>query len=222
LTVLSALTVLAPVAAPSRQTAKRSALVRAPARCSLVGVALVALVAGSLGCVEPRGGVGPPPESTRPAVADAVIDLGGAVDLEPGAGVGVAVAYAGAGRWQLTTACDTAQSNQACQFDVLVSSDESGEMLSDGEGVDLEGEDELLVPDPFALELLVVTEADLDGMTFSASPGAVVRVSVLLYDPEVDSPFDWVDDPRLLSWVGHGAVNWGAPSNPIDLIPDQP
>jgi len=69
---------------------------------------------------------------------------------------------------------------------------------------------------------LVVTEDDLDGMTFRASPGAAVRVSVLLYDPLIDSQFDWTDDPRLLSWVGHGAVNWGAPSNPIDLTPDQP
>jgi len=138
------------------------------------------------------------------------------------AGVGVAVGYAGAGRWQLTTACDTVQTNDVCRFDVLVSSDASGEELSDGEGIDLEAEDEISVPDPFALELLVVTEDDLDGMTFRASPGAAVRVSVLLYDPLIDSQFDWTDDPRLLSWVGHGAVNWGAPSNPIDLTPDQP
>jgi hypothetical protein len=147
-----------------------------------------------------------------------MIDAGGAVELDPGAGVGVAIAYAGAGRWQVTTACDTTQTHEACQFDVLVSSDGSGEELSDGAGVDLEGDDQLSVLDPFALELAVVTEEDLDGMTFSASPGTAVRVSALLYDPLSD----WADDPRMLSWVGHGAVNWGAPSNPIDLTPDQP
>ncbi|MEO8177491.1 MAG: hypothetical protein ABI895_01545 [Deltaproteobacteria bacterium] len=190
-------------------------------RAVLSGAALVA-AALSAGCVEPHAGSDPAVDDERPPVANAVIDAGGAVELEPGAGVGVAIGYAGAGRWQLTTACDTAQTNDVCRFDVFVSSDASDEELSDGEGVDLEAEDEISLPDPFALELLVVTEDDLDGMTFRASPGAAVRVSVLLYDPLIDSPFDWTDDPRLLSWVGHGAVNWGAPSNPIDLTPDQP
>jgi hypothetical protein len=190
-------------------------------RAALAGAVLGASAVG-LGCVEPHSGSGPVPDHVRPPVADVVIDAGGAVELDPGAGVGVAVAYVGAGRWQLTTACDTAQTNEVCEFDVLVSSDASGQELSDPEGVELEAEDELFAPDPFALELLLVTEDDLDGMMFSASPGATVRVSVLLYAPLRDSPSDWTDDPRLLSWVGHGAVNWGAPSNPIDLTPDQP
>jgi hypothetical protein len=187
-----------------------------PSRAALSGAALVGLSAG--GCVESRQDSGPPPAP----VADVVIDAGGALELDPGAGVGVAIAYDGAGRWQLTTACDTIQTQQVCEFDVLVSSDASGEELSDGAGVDLEAEDELSAPDPFALELQVVTDDDLDGMTFSASPGATVRVSVLFYDPAIDSRFNWTDDPRMLSWVGHGAVNWGAPTNPIDLTPDQP
>jgi len=183
---------------------------------ALSSATLVLLAA--LGCVEPHGDSAPTP----PPVADVVIDAGGALELDPGAGVGVAIAYDGAGRWQLTTACDTVQTHEVCEFDVLVSSDASGEELSDGEGVDLEAEDELSAPDPFALELQTVTDDDLDGMTFSASPGATVRVSVLFYDPQIDSQFNWTDDPRMLSWVGHGAVNWGAPTNPIDLTPDQP
>jgi hypothetical protein len=201
-----------PLAAPAQRTARRRA--PAPAGVLLVACAL----AGSVGCVEPRAGSGPLAEQSHQPVAEALIDAGGAVELDPGAGVGVAIAYAGSGRWQVTTACDTAQTQEACRFDVLVSSDGSGEELSDGEGVELEGEDDLFVLDPFALELAVVTEDDLDGMTFRASPGTAVRVSALLYDPLSD----WADDPRWLSWVGHGAVNWGAPSNPIDLTPDQP
>ena len=155
-------------------------------------------------------------------VAEQVIDAGGAVELEPGAGVGVAVAYDGNGLWQLTTACDTDQTGEVCRFDILITGDESGSVLSDAEGVDLESEDELSAPDPLALEMAFVTEDDLDGARFSAEPGASLRVSVLLYDPLNDSQFHWIDDPRLLSWVGHGAVNWGAPSNPVDLTPDQP
>jgi hypothetical protein len=90
------------------------------------------------------------------------------------------------------------------------------------EGVDLEAQDDLFAPDPLALEMAFVTGEDLDGATFSADAGASLRVSALLYDPQLDSRFDWTDDPRLLSWVGHGAVNWGAPTNPVDLTPDQP
>jgi hypothetical protein len=197
----------------------RSARVAREVSVALASAA-VALVAA--GCVEPDGNSGPAPEQDRPGVAEQVIDAGGAIELEPGAGVGVAVAYAGDGRWQLTTACDTAQTGEACRFDILITGDESGSALSDPEGVELESEDELFAPDPLALEMAFVTEDDLDGATFSAEPGASLRVGVLLYDPQLDSGFDWTDDPRLLSWVGNGGVNWGAPSNPVDLTPDQP
>lgn len=172
--------------------------------------------------MDPKGGSGPDPADAREQVAEQVIDAGGAVELEPGAGVGVAVAYLGAGRWQVTTACDTVQTGEVCRFDVLITGDESRAQLSDAEGVDLEAQDDLFAPDPLALEMAFVTGEDLDGATFSADAGASLRVSALLYDPQLDSRFDWTDDPRLLSWVGHGAVNWGAPTNPVDLTPDQP
>ena len=61
-----------------------------------------------------------------------------------------------------------------------------------------------------------------DGFGFTTSPGATVRVSALLYDPGYGSWFDWSDDPRFISWVGHGAVHRGAPTNPVDLAPDRP
>jgi len=49
-----------------------------------------------------------------------------------------------------------------------------------------------------------------------------VRVSALLYDPGVDYSLDWSDDPRFITWFGHGALNLGAPTNPVDLRPDRP
>jgi hypothetical protein len=172
-------------------------------------------------CVEPDAGSGPPPDEPED-VAQVVIDAGGAVELDPGEGVGVVVEYAGDGLWQVTTACDTLLTNAACRFDVLVTGDQSDSELSELQGVELESEDLAYSPDPLAVELQFVTREDLDSATFVANPGASLRVSALLYDPLLDSRFDWIDDPRLLSWVGHGAVNVGAPTNPVDLAPDQP
>jgi hypothetical protein len=180
---------------------------------------LAALLAA---CVEPDGGAAPPGGPGPEDVAQVVIDSGGAVELDPGEGVGVVVEYAGDGLWQVTTACDTSITGQQCRFDVLVTGDESGSELSDPQGVGLESNDSAYSPDPLAVELQFVTGDDLDAATFEASPGASLRVSALLYDPLLDPGFDWTDDPRLLSWVGHGAVNQGAPTNPVDLTPDQP
>lgn len=183
------------------------------------GLLALALLAA---CVEPDGSSAPPVGYEPDEVAQVVIDSGGAVELDPGEGVGVVVEYAGNGLWQITTACDTLITNAPCRFDVLVTGDESGSELSDPQGVGLESEDVAYSPDPLAVELQFVTRDDLDAATFEASPGASLRVSALLYDPLLDPRFDWTDDPRLLSWVGHGAVNQGAPTNPVDLAPDQP
>jgi hypothetical protein len=187
-----------------------------------VGAAL-ALASSLAACVDPDGSSsGPPIEYEPEDVAQVVIDSGGALELDPGEGVGVIVEYAGDGLWQITTSCDTLITDEVCSFDVLVTGDESGSELGDVQGVGLESEDLAFSPDPLAVELQFVTEEDLDGVTFEASPGASLRISALLYEPLIDSRFNWTDDPRLLSWVGHGAVNQGAPTNPVDLSPDQP
>lgn len=162
-------------------------------------------------------------ESTRPVegVAELGIDVGGQVQLAPGEGIAVAVQYAEGGGWLVTTACDTALSGQRCDFDVLVSTEEPASIAGFvGEG--LEGTDELSAPDAFALAAVLDTGDDTDAFSFTTEPGATVRVSALLYDPGFDSWFEWSDDPRFISWVGHGAVHRGAPSNPVDLTPDRP
>lgn len=182
-------------------------------------------LAGALGltaCVEPETD----PyldDSTRPisGVVELAIDRGGRVVLEPGQGVAVAVGYAEGGTWQVATACDTAESGLRCEFDILVSTDESATI--DGfAGEGLEGSDALSAPDEHALEALLDTGEDIDAFSFTTAPGATVRVSALLYDPTFDSWFEWSDDPRFISWVGGGAVHRGAPTNPVDLRPDRP
>jgi hypothetical protein len=182
------------------------------------------LVRGALGAILPLVAcIDPDPypypyDYVGPDIAELTIDAGEALILDPGEGVGVAVEYAGDGFWSVTTACDTLLSDAICLFDVLVSSDGSEAGLSDLAGVGLESNDDVWAPDPFAAQLDFLTETAEDGATFSTSPGATVRVSVLLYDPV----FDWSDDPRVISWVGNGAIHWGAPTNPVDLTPNRP
>lgn len=174
-----------------------------------------------LACVEPD-----PPRQGYVEVDERVerltIDAGQQLELEPGGGVGVALEYAGDGQWRLATVCDTAVSDAPCVFDLLVSSDASDDGITSFEGVDLEAGDIVRAPDPFAVQLEWVTEADEDALEFRTQAGATVRLSALLYDPTDDSALDWSDDPRIISWVGGGAVHRGAPSNPVDLAPDRP
>jgi hypothetical protein len=165
---------------------------------------------------ESKPGSGFEPE---PEVAELAIDAQRGVELDPGAGVGVAVEYQGDGRWQIAAACDTNLSGSACHFALLASSPESSSEFGELERIGLEEEDELSLLDPFAVEMDWITEGDLDAAVFTTSPGASVRVSVLLFDPVPDSDDDWTNDPRLLSWVGNGALHVGAPSNPVDLTP---
>lgn len=190
----------------------------AGARRCAVALALP-LVAG---CVEPDqppyGGEEPEP---RTRVAALVIDSGGLVQLEPGSGIGVAVEYAGGGRWAVTSSCDTPLSGLPCMFDIFVSTDDVAG-ITDFATVALEGADELMVPDPFALSAELETGEDTDGFELTTAPGATVRVSALLYAPERGNWLTWSDDPRFISWVGHGAVHRGAPTNPVDLTPDRP
>jgi hypothetical protein len=134
----------------------------------------------------------------------------------------VTLEYLGEGHWSLTTLCDTRASGASCVFDILISSDERESGIGSFEGVELEPGDSVTAPDDFALQMDFETAADLDGVTFDTTPGATVRVSALLYDPDELAWAEWSDDPRLLSWIGHGALERGAPTNPVDLTPNQP
>lgn len=172
-------------------------------------------------CVDPKPGsqtAEPPPEQQLARLA---IDTGEVLELDAGTGVGVAVSYEGGGTWQVNTACDTLTTGALCEFDLLVRTAGQDDLvlLDDTE---LELRDDAFFLDPFALEMLLQTSDDIDGVTLSASPGAALRLTVWLYDPLVDSRFDWTRDPRLISWVGHGAVHWGAPTNPVELEPISP
>lgn len=171
------------------------------------------------GCVEPaaRGDGAFTADGTE--VAAFTIDSGAGLELDEGTGVGLGVAYEGDGWWWVATVCDTQRTGESCRFDVLCSTDDAAGLL-DFERVDLEMEDELFFSGAFALQALFVTHGRSDAMRFRAEPGATVRLSALLYDPDVDG--QWIEDPRLVNWVGGGGLHQGAPESPIDLSPDMP
>ncbi len=186
----------------------------------------VLALAGVAGCVDPDPYRGPE-INFDDSVVELTIDSGARVAPDAGAGVGLSLEYAGDGRWWLYTSCDFLSTDTACIFDVLVFADESASGISDVEeselvGSELEPNDDVYQPDDFTLAIDFRTEADLDGVGFTAEPGATVRVSALLYDPDQDADGGWSDDPRLISWVGNGGLHWGAPTNPVDLRPDRP
>lgn len=183
--------------------------------------AALASALGGLGCVEPDPLRSEDDAWAVPGVAALVIDTGASLELEPGAGIAVAVEHAGDGRWSVRASCDTALSEVTCRHDVLVSTDEASPITS-FEPLELEPGDSVIAPDRFVVAGEFTTAEDLDGFGFVTAPGATVRVSTLLYDPEVDFSFAWSDDPRLISWVGRGAVHRGAPTNPVDLTPSRP
>jgi hypothetical protein len=191
-----------------------SALLQLPLCCLFI----CCLFTCAAACVEPESGTHAAEPAPEQEIARQAIDTGEALEVEPGAGVGVALAYEGDGTWRLSTTCDTSVSGALCEFDVVVRSAGEDDLVLQ-EDAELEPSDEAFFLDPFALELLLETGEDLDEVTFSASPGAVLRLTVWLYDPVAESRFDWTRDPRLISWVGHGAVNWGAPTNPMELEP---
>jgi hypothetical protein len=186
-------------------------------------IAGVVLGVAHSACVEPDpyDGYGAWPPSGLD-VAELTIDASESLSLASGEGIGVGAEYAGDGVWAVTTVCDTALSDADCFFDILITSDGSAAGVDEITGSDLESDDEFFSPDPFAVQLEFVTGADADGATFTTSPGATVRLSALLYDPVLDSDLDWADDPRLISWVGNGAIHRGAPTNPVDLTPNRP
>lgn len=158
-------------------------------------------------------------EAFRPPTAELAIDGGAELALEPGEGIAVGVEYSGEGRWSVTTSCDTALTGLSCTFDLVVSTDELSPITDYG-GDMLEG-DRLVSLDRFALSGTFETDDDLDAFGFTTSPGATVRVSALLYDLE-GGGWDWLEDPRIISWIGNGGVHRGAPTNPVDLTPASP
>ncbi len=179
-----------------------------------------------LGCVcaaatscdgEDDGAVHVQPTETTAAPAQLSIDTGATVTVSPGQGVGVFVEYASGGRWTIHTSCDTLESKYACGFDLFVSGVSTSTVLSDVQGTSLSDADELDVGRDGTVHLSTQTSTNLDGVTFSAPPGAVIRLEMYLDGAMVDSNGD--PQSRFVYWIGDGVLRTGAPTDPVELSP---
>lgn len=142
-------------------------------------------------------------------VAEVGISPGEAVETDPGVGAGLFVATTASGEWQLTTSCDTEFTGYACDWDIVVSVP-PGEELLDFEVIDGEAFDAVYRIDAGAFQWLTLTSGDFDEAAFTAAPGQPVRFDVLL---------DGVSDPSFIYWSFAGEIMAGAPSDPVDFVP---
>ena len=151
-------------------------------------------------------------DPTPAAIPDVVIHPGAQLSARPGHGVGLYVQYAGAGHWDVFTTCDTATSNAACNFDIVISTTPDVS-LSGVVGTDLGPDSSVSLQSDDSIRLVTSTDLGTDGTSFDADPGATIEVDVLL---------DGVPQPQFIFAVSDGVLLDGAPGNPVDFTPAAP
>jgi len=140
------------------------------------------------------------------------IDTDKVLESPPGEGVGLFVEYEAGGIYRLWTTCDTNYSNKGCTFDVAASVDTASK-IDVVEGSNFEGYDEVQALDDGSVSFHAETASDIDVMTLTTTPGAILRVEMFL---------DGVSDGRFIYWVGNGILHEGSPTNPVDFAPTSP
>jgi hypothetical protein len=176
--------------------------------------ATLGLAAGSSGCWVVGDNDGGPEPGTVGTVEEESIDTGATVDVVAGSGAGVYVEYAGAGAWSVSTTCDTkvAPEDGACAYDIVISTTDAAGFASP-QGVDLGPDDSVTLEPDGTLHLVFETTTGTDGVTFSASPGATVRVDAQLANASASAVVDWVQN---------GVVQNGVQASAIDFTPTNP
>jgi len=141
-------------------------------------------------------------------IEQANIDTDRMLVPKPGAGADVLIEYASGGTYRFSTTCDSNRGN-SCYWDILVTPLDGAAVLSVAP-VALESDDSVSLGSGNQVRFVAYTAADVDGFTLQTDPGAAVEVDALLDNGAAND---------LLFWFGDGALNQGAPSNPIDLQP---
>jgi hypothetical protein len=152
------------------------------------------------------GSYTPPPSDVVPD--EATIDVDRLLDVEPGAGAGAFVEYEAGGIYHITTSCDVTGAPD-CVWDIVITPLDDVPVQSLAP-FNLEEDDLLSFGYGNQMQLIANTGADFDGFSFQTDPGAPIQVDALLDDGAAN---------RYLFWVGDGALQQGAPTNPVNLIP---
>ncbi len=150
-----------------------------------------------------------PSECSTNDPARSTIDVDRQIEIDAGQGAGAFIEYSAGGHWQLRTTCDTAKTNQSCQFDILITPQDNSS-ISNVLPSDLEPEDTVQPFETASYQFLATTSSDIDGITFDSDPGAAISVDVFL-DGTCAEPF--------VFWIGDGALHPGEPTNPLILVP---
>jgi hypothetical protein len=153
-----------------------------------------------------NGDTAPAPSSPSPMLVE--IDTDQTMTADPGQGVGVFVEYMTGGKWNVWWTCDTAKTDQKCDFSVSISA-KSGN-ISNADASQMQG-GLMTTPTPSSLEARVTTATEVHGVSFDTSPGAIITLKASL---------GGVADGSFLFFVQDGKVNGGFTgklSNPLQL-----
>ncbi len=178
------------------------------ARLPRVALSLSLLATASAGCLVVNSTGGGSGGSGGGPVQAVSITPDVTMVATPGEGAGVFVEVTSAGRWYVYTTCDTNLGNGKCEFDLYLSSTSTFDNLTDDV---LEGADFTEYTSD-GVHLFFVTAGDFDGALFDTVPGTTVRLEAYL---------DGVSAPAYVYWRGDGVLHTGAPSNPVDFVPEQ-
>jgi hypothetical protein len=148
-------------------------------------------------------------DDARPGPVYATIDTDAKLsDVE--SGVGVFIEYATGGVWTLKVGCDTATTDQTCEWDIRALTPE-GVPISSMQALDLESSDWLSVASDGVVQLVTTTGDNLDGVTFTTIPDKPIEFDVLLKDESYPE--------RFVFFVSGGEVTNGIDSPVFELTP---
>jgi hypothetical protein len=159
-------------------------------------------------------GCGGRAEQDGPRLHIAAVGIEPDVELvpEPGRGAGTHIEYRRGGDWRFVFTCDTELSGYVCDYDLIASVEPPLE-LSVVRVDDFESDDYWYRIDRGAIRILAFTAFDRDDLELRSEAGAVLRVDVLL---------DGLPVPDTLAWATNGSVQTGAPTLPLEFVPEAP
>jgi hypothetical protein len=154
------------------------------------------------------GGTTSPGSAASPSPMLVQVDTDQTMTADPGQGVGVFIEYAAGGKWHIWWTCDTAKTDQSCDFSVSATAKAGN--ISNADASRLEG-GFMTTPTPSSVEAKVTTSNEVHGITFDTSPGVVITLKASM---------GGITDGSFFFFVQDGKVNGGYPgqlTNPLQL-----
>ena len=154
-----------------------------------------------------------PPSTPSPSPMLVQIDTDQTMTADPGQGVGVFIEYATGGKWHIWWTCDTAKTDQSCDYSVSATAKAGN--ITNADASRLEG-GFMTTPTPSSVEARVTTANEVHGITFETNPGAVITLKASM---------GGISDGAFLFFVQDGKVNGGFEgqlTNPLQLQGNTP